>query len=70
MTQYAIEYRHMGKTYVMHLCAESQEDAEARLKSAYFNGEAQEVVWKGRVPLNPINALRTRIRAIWEGFNA
>lgn len=46
MKPHTIEYRHMGKTYLMSLAAESIPDAEARLRSAYFNGEAQEVVFR------------------------
>ena len=40
---HTIEYRHMGKTYTMALEAESIEDAEARLRSAYESGDYSEL---------------------------
>jgi hypothetical protein len=47
---HVIEYRHMGRTFTMTLEAESIEDAKARLRSAYFNGEAMELVASVTVP--------------------
>ena len=41
---FTIDYNYNGKKWCMELEAESFEDAEARLRAAYFNGEAMEVV--------------------------
>ena len=47
---YAIQYQHNGKTRLMRLHADSFEDAKRQLSSAYYNGEAQEVVAEVKAP--------------------
>jgi|GEM_PF-4396301 len=51
MSTFGIEYRHMGTTYFIPVpAAKSFEDAENHIRSARFNGEAQEVVASMPVP--------------------
>ena len=41
---HAIEYTHNGRRYLLRLDAESFDDAQARIRSAHFNGEPLERV--------------------------
>lgn len=50
MKHFATQYRHNGRDYTMHFEAEDFEDAEARMRSAYFNGQVQEIVGRFPVP--------------------
>ena len=47
---YAIQYQHNGKTRIMRLHADSFEDAQGQLSSAFYNGELQEVVAEVKAP--------------------
>lgn len=47
---YSIEYRHHGKTYVIEVYAESKQDAQDRMRSAYFNGETQTILMQYSAP--------------------
>ena len=42
---HASEYRHGGKTYLLPILATDCDDAKARIRSAYFNGQPLERVF-------------------------
>ncbi|CAB5223149.1 hypothetical protein UFOVP368_68 [uncultured Caudovirales phage] len=50
LTPHSVEYRHHGKTYVIEVYAENPQDAQDRIRSAYHNGTAQEVIARVSVP--------------------
>lgn len=45
---YTVRYRHAGKTYLLDMHAIDEEDAQARLRSAHFNGRIERSIAKWR----------------------
>lgn len=47
---FAVMYHHMGKDYTIEVYATDPQDAKNRIRSAYFNGQVQEIVASVEVP--------------------
>ena len=41
---FAVAYMHMGREYTIEVYATDAQDAKNRIRSAYFNGQVQEIV--------------------------
>lgn len=51
MSQYVVEYTYQGKTFVIDTpAARNEKDARDHIRSAYFNGQVQEVVFRAKPP--------------------
>lgn len=47
---FAVAYCHRGRDYTIEVYAADPQDAQDRIQSAYFNGQAQEIVASVDVP--------------------
>lgn len=47
---FAVAYMHMGREYTIEVYATDAQDAKNRIRSAYFNGQVQEIVASVDVP--------------------
>ena len=47
---FAVAYMHMGREYTIDVYATDAQDAKNRIRSAYFNGQVQEIVTSIEAP--------------------